>query len=402
MDIRKAFPIFEQHQDLVYLDNAATTHKPRMVIDSMVNYLIKENGSPNRGAHSLSVKSTGLYDAARLKVKNFIGARFSEEIIFTRNTTESLNLLAYTYGMTFVEKGQKLVVTITSHHSNILPWQMVAEAKEAELVYMYCDKEGRIPDEEFDKIDERTALVAFPYVSNALGIIHPVERLIQKARKHQAIVVLDAAQAVGHFPIQVTKLDVDFMAFSGHKVFGPQGIGVLYGKKELLNKMPPFNRGGDMIDMVMEQGSTFAELPKKFEGGTQNVTGAVGLGAALDFINEMGISSIHEHEMQLTEYCYNALKTLPFISLLGPLELSERSAIILFNVDGIHPHDVASILDGEGIAIRAGHHCCQPLMKYLDIYASCRVSFSIYNVEEDVDRLVQGLKKVREVFGYVD
>lgn len=402
MNLKKQFKVFEEHPNLIYLDNAATTQKPNCVVEGMTNYLTKENGSPNRGAHFLSVKSTQVYEGARERVKKFIGATRTDEIIFTRNSTESLNLIAYSYGLSFIKKDEEIVLTITSHHSNILPWQMVAQQTGAKLVYLYSDQEGHIQESEFEKINENTALVTFPYISNGLGIIHDVQKILERAKTFKAITVLDGAQAAGHFPIDVRLLDVDFFVFSGHKVFGPQGIGVLYGKKKLLEKMPPFLRGGDMIDFVDEQTSTFAELPKKFEAGTQNVAGAVGLAIALDFIDEIGLEEIGQHEKMLTNYCFNALKKLSYVTIYGPLEIEERGALITFNLNDIHPHDVASILDSEGIAIRAGHHCCQPLMKYLGIYASCRVSFSIYNTVKDIDAFIKGIKKVREVFGYVD
>ncbi|MBC8079798.1 MAG: aminotransferase class V-fold PLP-dependent enzyme, partial [Gorillibacterium sp.] len=283
----------------------------------------------------------------------------------------------------------------------ILPWQMVAQSKGAELVYLYCDEAGKISDDELEKIDELTAIVAFPYVSNGLGIVHDVAKLIDKAHQYGAIVVLDGAQAASHFKVDVQALDIDFFVFSGHKCFGPQGIGVLYGKKMLLNHMPPFMLGGDMIEYVEEQTTTFAELPKKFEAGTQNVTGALGLGLAIDFIEEIGVEQIHEHEQMLTQYCYEQLEALDFVEIYGPQSMADRGALITFNVKDIHPHDVASILDYEGVAIRAGHHCCQPLMNFLEVNASCRVSISIYNSKEDVDGFIAALKKVREVFGYV-
>ncbi len=402
MNLKEQFKVFEAYPHLIYLDNAATTQKPNCVVEGLVHYLTQENGSPNRGAHFLSIKSTEVYEAAREKVKHFIGATRAEEIVFTRNSTESLNLIANAYGLNFIKEGQTIVLTITSHHSNILPWQMVAKEKRAKLIYLYSDQEGHITDLELEKIDEKTALVAFPYVSNGLGVVHDAEKIIQRAKQFGAVTVLDGAQAAGHIPVNVAQLDVDFFVFSGHKVFGPQGIGVLYGKKGLLDIMPPFMRGGDMIEFVEEQTSTFAELPKKFEAGTQNVSGAVGLGLALDFIGEIGLAYIQQHERQLTNYCYKALHALPYVSLYGPKDSEERGALITFNLKDIHPHDVASILDSEGIAIRAGHHCCQPLMKYLGINASCRVSFSIYNNIEDVDAFIKGIKKVREVFGYVD
>lgn len=400
--IKQQFNLFKAYPDMVYLDNAATTQKPNSVIEGASRYLTLDNGSPNRGAHQLSVRSTNLYETAREKVRAMLNARDGEEIIFTRNATESLNLIGYSYGLPFIEAGRKILVAITSHHSNILPWQMVAKAKGARLEYLYTDEYGHFLPGELEKIDGETALVTFPLVSNGLGVIHDPKPIIAQARRHGAVVVVDGAQAVGHMQIDLQEMDVDFFVFSGHKVFGPQGIGVLYGKKNLLDKMPPFLRGGDMIEYVTEQETTFAELPKKFEAGTQNVSGAYGLGLAIDFINEVGVDEIQKHEKELTGLCYGKLKALPYVTIYGPSDVDERGALITFSIEGVHPHDVASIMDAQGIAIRAGHHCCQPLMARLGLHATCRVSFSIYNTLGDIDRFIEGIKKVREVFGYVD
>lgn len=400
--IKEQFNLFRAHPDLVYLDNAATTQKPNSVIEGASRYLALDNGSPNRGAHQLSVRSTLLYEGAREKVRALLGARLAEEIVFTRNATESLNLIAYSYGLSQVCAGQKILVAISSHHSNILPWQMVAQSTGCRLEYLYTDEEGYFLEGELDKIDETTALVTFPLVSNGIGIIHDPVPIISRARKAGALVIVDGAQAVGHMVIDIRAMDADFFVFSGHKVFGPQGIGVLYGKKELLDRMPPFLRGGDMIEYVLEQSATFAELPKKFEAGTQNVSGAYGLGLAIDFINSIDVREIQRHEKLLTKLCYEEMQKLPYITLYGPTCIADRGALITFNVGGVHPHDVASILDSEGVAIRAGHHCCQPLMARMGLNSTCRVSFSVYNTKKDIERFIAALKRTREVFGYVD
>lgn len=402
MNYKLDFPVFEKDTDLIYLDSAATTQKPKVVIDGISNQLAYENGSPHRGAHRSSVMATKHYHDAKDTVRAFIGAKLSSEIVFTKNATEALNLIAYGYGLTHIKPGQNLVVAITSHHSNLVPWQMVAKAVGAELRYLYLDAEGQFTEQSLNHIDDATALVAFPVVSNGYGMVHPISTLIERAKAVGAVTVVDGAQAVGHMDIDVSSLDCDFFVFSGHKIFAPQGIGVLYGKSETLEKVSPFLRGGDMIEYVSEQETSFAPLPERLEAGTQNVTGAYGLKLAIDYINEIGVDKIHEHENSLVDYCLKAFEELPFIEVIGPRTAKDRGALITFTVEDIHPHDVSSLLDSRGIAIRAGHHCCQPLMKFLEAPATCRVSFSIYNTTADVDVLVQGLKYVRGVFGHVD
>lgn len=400
MHYKKDFPIFEREPDMVYLDSAATTHKPQAVIRAIADQLAYQNGSPHRGAHKGSVTATQLYVHAKQKVAAFIHAANEDQIIFTKNATEALNLIAYSYGLNQVKAHQNMVVAITAHHSNLVPWQMVAKQTGAELRFLYIDQTGAFTPESLAHIDTNTALVAFPIISNAYGIVHPVESLISAAKAVGAVTVLDAAQAVGHMPIDVQHWDCDFLVFSGHKLFAPQGIGVLYGKQSSLENLKPFLLGGDMIAYVTEQDTDFADLPNRLEAGTQNVTGAVGLAAAIDYIDSIGLSHIQAHEQSLVAYALKQLKELPWIRIIGPADSSLRGGLISFEVEDIHPHDVASLLDERGIAIRAGHHCCQPLMAFLKVPASCRISFSIYNDQQDVDALIVGLKSIREVFGY--
>jgi len=402
LDIKGDFPVFERELDLVYLDHAATSQKPEMVVDVLKEQMLFENGSPHRGAHRMSVLATEIYNKGRNAVREFIHARRSEEIIFTKNATESLNLIAYSYGLHSIGKEDEILVAISAHHSNFVPWQMVAEKTGASLKYLMVDEFGDIPDSEISKINEKTKLVAFSWISNGIGTKVDAQRIIEKAHEVGAVAVVDAAQIAGHEPIDVQAVDADFLVFSGHKMFAPQGIGVLYGKYDLLDKMPPFLTGGDMIEYVSCEGTTFAKVPERFEAGTQNVTGVRGLTAAIDYVLSIGLDRISVHESALTSYAVEQLKKLPFVTVYGAESVEKRGALVIFNIEGIHPHDVASILDEEGIAIRAGHHCTQPLMKHLGLGASCRASFSIYNGTEDIDTLVKGIKRVREVFGYDD
>ncbi len=397
---RSHFPVFEAHPDLVYLDHAATSQKPSSVIEAIRQQMTSENGSPNRGAHKLSVTATQIYDGGRQRVTDFIGGTDPREIVFTKNATESLNLVAYSYGMTFLKADDEIAILISAHHSNIVPWQIVSQKTGAKLVYLLVDQEGKLPEAELEKINKRTKIVTFPWISNGIGTRIAPKKLIEKAHEMGAIAIVDAAQVAGHERVNVIELDVDFLVFSGHKMFGPQGIGVLYGKYELLKEMPPFLTGGDMIEYVTCFETTYEEVPKRFEAGTQNVSGVKGLVAAIDFIESIGIDAIQNHEHKLTQYMINRLKELSFITLYGPEKLEDRGALVVFNVANVHPHDVASILDDYGIAIRAGHHCTQPLMQHLGLTATCRASYSIYNSESDVDQLIKALYKVRKVFGY--
>lgn len=401
---KEDFPILNTTANghpLVYLDSGATAQKPRAVIDAVADYYRQSNANPHRGNYALSVKATGIYEGARETIRRFIGAEKPEEVIFTKNTTESLNLVAYSYGMNFIHAGDEIVISIYEHHSNLIPWQQVAKAKGAVLKYLYLNEEGGISDEEIEtKITEKTKLVAAAYVSNVLGTISPVEKLVKKAHSVGAVVVLDCAQSIPHFRLDVKKLGVDFAAFSGHKMMAPMGVGVLYGKEELLEKMPPFLFGGDMIEYVYEQEATFAPLPQKLEAGTQNVGGALGIAEAARYIEAIGYDAIAAQEKVVVSYAMRELSKVPYLTIYGGQQGVTRCGVISFNLQDAHPHDVASILDAGGVAIRAGHHCAQPLMRYLGVNATCRASFYFYNTTEDVDILVENLKTVRKWLGY--
>jgi len=400
---KKDFPILNQQingKSLVYFDNAATTQKPEVVLDAVDNYNRTINANPHRGAHTLSVRSTEAYENARAKVKDFINAEKVEEIIFTRNTTESLNLLANSMEA-LVEEGDEILISALEHHSNILPWQQLAERKNLKLKYLYPDQNYRISMAELkDKLTDKTRIFSISQMSNVSGTINPIKEMAELAHQKNALVVVDGAQGAPHLKTDVRDLNVDFYAFSGHKMLGPMGIGVLYGKKDLLEKLPPFLRGGGMIEYVNEQDSTYAPLPEKFEAGTPNVEGAVGLQAAIEYLEEIGLDKIKEHELELTKYALEKMKQLDFVEIAGPLDLEDRGGIISFNLKDIHSHDLATIVDSEGIAIRSGHHCAQPLMKFYGLNSTGRVSFYLYNTKEEVDRFLESLEKVREVFGY--
>lgn len=397
-DIRKDFEIFN-NTDVAYLDSAATTQRPKQVIDAVKNYYNTANANPHRGNYALSLKSTEVYDEARSKVAKFINAQESREIVFSKNATEALNMLAYSYCMQNLQKGDKVVISILEHHANLVPWQRVTKQKEAKLGYMYINDEGQITDEEIEKkITPGTKIVGITHVSNVLGTITPVEKIIKKAHSVGAVVVLDASQSVPHRKVDVQKLDADFVVFSGHKMLAPLGIGVLYGKAELLEKMPPFLLGGDMIEYVQEQSATFAEIPTRFEAGTQNVGGAIGLAAAIDYLQKIGMEKVEKIEQELLIYAKEQLENLSYVTVYGPKDINQRASVISFNVKNIHPHDVSSILDSVGVAIRAGDHCAQPLIHYMHVPATCRASFYIYNTKADVDRLILGLNKTYEMF----
>ncbi|MDU2065823.1 MAG: cysteine desulfurase [Sporomusaceae bacterium] len=398
------FPILNKPMNgkrLVYLDNGATTQKPLSVIRAVDEYYETFNANPHRGAYDLSVKATEIYENSREIVKDFIGASKSCEIIFTKNATESLNLIAYSYGMTFIQPGDEIVISIAEHHSNLVPWQQVARAKGAVLKYLYINDQGLITDEELAaKITDKTKIVAVTQISNVLGIVNPVEKIIAKAHSVGAIAILDGAQSTPHMKVDVTALDVDFFVFSGHKMMSPMGIGVLYGKEKLLNQMPPFLCGGDMIEYVQEQETTFAELPAKFEAGTQNVGGALGLAKAVEYLNQVGMDTVHKVEQDLVSYALEKMAKEPYLTIYGTKDAALKSGVISFNVEDVHPHDVSSILDADGVAIRAGHHCAHPLMQFLQVNATCRASFYFYNTKEDVDQLILSLSRVRGVLGY--
>jgi cysteine desulfurase / selenocysteine lyase len=403
-DFRKDFPILSQKvhgKPLVYLDNAATTHKPNQVLDAMRNYHHLHNGNPHRGAHYLSVMATEAYENTREKVKKFINAKSTKEIIFTRNATESLNLIAYSYGMNFINEGDEIVLCISEHHSNIVPWQQIAKAKGAVLKFMYLNPDFRLSmDEVQEKITDKTKLVGIAQMSNVLGVICPVKEIAEYAHSKGAVILVDGSQSVPHMKVDVRDINADFFVFSGHKMLAPMGIGVLYGKEVLLDKMPPFLMGGDMIEYVQEQETTYAELPFKFEAGTQNVEGAVGLSAAIDYLEEIGLDNIHKYELELTAYALEKMKEIPYVNIYGPRDLQDRGGVISFSLEDCHPHDVASIVDTYGVAIRAGHHCAQPLMKFLGAPATSRASFYFYNTKEEVDVFIDSIKNVRRWLGY--
>ena len=401
-DFRKDFPLLANTMNgkpLVYLDNGATTQKPESVIQAMCGYYGGCNANPHRGAYELSVQATDIYENARKRTQEFIHAGSAQEIIFTKNATEALNLVAYSYGLTNIRPGDEIVITVAEHHSNLGPWQQVAHAKGAVLNYIYLEEDGNLSQRDIEtKITSKTKIVAVTQVSNVLGLRNPVKEIAAKAHSVGAVVVVDGSQSVAHMAVDVQDIDADFFAFSGHKLLSPMGIGVLYGKKALLDAMPPFLTGGDMIEYVEEQTTTFAELPAKFEAGTQNVGGAAGLTAAIDYLEKMSFAKIEQIEKELVDYALPQLRELPYIELYGcDSRQDNKTGIITFNVKDVHPHDVATILDAEGVAVRAGHHCAQPLMKYLGQNATCRASFYLYNTKEDVDRWIAALKKVRTV-----
>jgi cysteine desulfurase / selenocysteine lyase len=405
-DIRKHFPILEQEingHPLVYLDSAATSQKPQQVIDAISNYYEKDNSNVHRGVHTLGNQATEAYEGARDKVRDFINAKSREEIIFTRGTTTSINIVAQSYGRANVGEGDEIVITHMEHHSNIIPWQQLAREKGAVLKFIDLEEDGTITlDKVRETVTERTKIVSIMHVSNVLGTVNPIKEITEIAHANGAVMVVDGAQAAPHMKVDVGQLDCDFYAFSGHKMVGPTGIGVLYGKKELLNKMEPVEFGGEMIDFVGLYESTWKELPWKFEGGTPIIAGAVGLGAAIDYLEEIGLDNIEKHEQHLAEYAMKKMSEVEGITIYGPLDPEKRASLITFNLDDVHPHDLATVLDMHGIAVRAGHHCCQPLMKWLDVSATARASFYIYNTEEDVDRLVDGLRIAKEYFNDVN
>ncbi|WP_044297457.1 aminotransferase class V-fold PLP-dependent enzyme [Robinsoniella peoriensis] len=397
---REDFPIL-QNRELIYLDSAATSQKPRQVMDAMTRFYEAENANPMRGLYGLSIRATETYERARHTIKEFIGARHDCEIIFTRNTTESINLAAYSYGLSNIMKGDEIVVTIMEHHSNLLPWQMVAKQTGAKLIYLYCSENGSIPWSEVQtKIGSRTKLVGIAHVSNVIGCTNPVREIIAYAHKMGAVVLVDGAQAVPHMAVDVQDLDADFYAFSGHKLLGPMGIGVLYGKKQLLEEMPPFLTGGEMIDTVSQQDASFAPLPHKFEAGTVNAQGAAGLEAAVCYLKEVGYKEIQKREEILVERAMEGIRKIPHVHLIGSGNPKEHSGILTFTIDGVHPHDIASIMDSAHIAIRAGHHCAEPLMKFLNVNATARASVYFYNTEEEIDIFLENLRQVRRWLGY--
>jgi cysteine desulfurase/selenocysteine lyase len=401
--IKADFPILgrpARGKRLTYLDSAASSQKPQAVIDAVANYYATSNANIHRGVYELSEAATAAYDLARRKVARFIHAPDARQCIFVRNTTEGINLVANAWGRSALNPGDVVVLSILEHHSNIVPWQLIARERGASLRYIDIDDQGRLRLEQLDEYlaAGNVKLVAVTHVSNALGTINPIQEIARRAHAAGAVVLVDGAQSVPHLPVDVQALDVDFYAFSGHKMLGPMGIGVLYGRRAILEAMPPFLGGGDMIRTVELEGSTWADLPEKFEAGTPSVGDAVGLGAAIDYLSGLGMSDVRTHEREVVKFAVASLREVPDLRIFGP-DGDDRSGVVSFAFDQVHPHDIASILDGEGVAVRAGHHCAQPLMRRLDLPATARASFYVYNDEADVQRLVDGLLLVRQVFG---
>jgi len=400
LDLKKDFPILNQSvndEPLVYLDNAATTQKPTQVLDVIRHYYDFDNANVHRGVHTLAERATADYEAAREKVRKFINAGSTKEVLFTRGTTTGLNWVAR-WAAEILKPGDEILISVMEHHSNVVPWQQVAEKSGATLKFAYL-KEGELDMEDFKaKLSEKTKFVSLAHVSNVLGVINPIKEIAALAHAKGAYMVVDGAQSTPHMTIDVQDLDADFFAFSGHKMAGPTGIGVLYGKEAILNQMSPQEFGGEMIDFVYESHSTWSELPWKFEAGTPNIAGGIGLGAAVDYLSAIGMDEIHQHEAELIDYVMPKLRAIDSLTIYGPQDNSKRGGVIAFNLEGLHPHDVATGLDMEGVAVRAGHHCAQPLLSYLDVAATARASFYIYNTKADCDKLVDAILKTKEFF----
>ena len=397
-EIKKDFPIFN-NKEIAYLDSGATSQRPQCVIDAIEDFYKTKNANPHRGAYELSIEATEVYENTRKKIAKFINAEKPEQVIFTKNASEALNLIAYSYGLENLSKDDSVVLSIMEHHSNLVPWQFVTQKTGSQLEYMYINENFELTEEEIkSKITKNTKIVGITHVSNVLGTINHVKEIVKYAHKMGAIVVVDASQSIPHMRIDVQELDADFLVFSGHKMMGPLGIGVLYGKKRLLNDMNPFLMGGDMIEYVYEDKTTFAPLPNKFEAGTQNVEGVVGLGAAIDYIENIGYDTIAKIEKEVVGYAKAELAKLDFVETYYTKNEDNHCGVISLNIKGVHPHDLSTILDNQGVAVRAGDHCAQPLIRYLGLPATCRASFYIYNTKEDVDKLIEGLKKAYEMF----
>lgn len=397
---KKDFPLLRD-SDIAYLDNAATAQRPQAVLDAMDAFYKRHNANPLWGLYELSVEATEDYENARQTVRRFVNAKSSREIIFTRNTTESINLVAYSYGLNNLKPGDEVLVSIMEHHSDLLPWQMVCRQTGAALRFLECEPDGSLDLNKAEAlITDKTKLVALTQVSNVLGREYPVREIAEMAHRHNAVMVVDGAQSTPHMPVDVQTLGADFFAFSGHKLYGPMGIGVLYGREELLDRMPPFLTGGEMIESVTREGAVFAELPHKFEAGTVNAPGAVGLAAAIDYVNGIGFSSMGRRELELTAYTMAAMEAMPHVHLLGSKDPAAHTGILSFVIDGVHPHDVSEILAADGIDVRAGHHCAQPLLKHLGYNATTRASFAFYNTQADADKFLTSLESIRERMGY--
>lgn len=398
--ISKDFPILDQFvndEPLVYLDNAATTQKPQQVLDVLADYYQRDNANVHRGVHTLSERATARYEAARQTVADFIHAKSSKEILFTRGTTTSLNWVAQ-FAREILQPEDEVIISVQEHHSNIIPWQQACQQTGAQLRYVYL-RDGEIDVEHLKSLlSSKTKFVSIAHISNVLGAIAPIKQIATLVHEVGAYLVVDGAQSTPHIAIDVQELDVDFFAFSGHKMLGPTGIGVLYGKEEILNQMSPVEFGGEMIDFVYEQSATWKELPWKFEAGTPNIAGAIGLAAAIDYLNQIGMDRVRKHEEELITYLWPKLKAIPGLTIYGSQDVAKRTGLVAFNLDQLHPHDVATALDYEGVAVRAGHHCAQPLLKYLQVPATVRASFYIYNTKADCDKLVEALIKTKEFF----
>lgn len=400
-DYKKDFPLLREHRDIIYFDNAATSQKPDCVIKAEEDFYTQHNANPLRGSYPLSVEATDIYENSRIKVQKFINAASNREIIFTRNSTESLNLIAYSYGLTNVNAGDKVLVSGMEHHSNMLPWQMVTKVKGAELEYIECADDGSVDLERIkEQITDNTKIVAITQVSNVLGRVNPIKEIAKLAHEKGAVIVVDGTRSIPHMRVDVQDLDADFFVFSGHKIFGPMGIGVLYGKEKLLDAMPPFLTGGEMIDSVRRDGATYAELPHKFEAGTVNARGAAGLAAALDYVDSIGYEEMQKREEEVIRYVMEGMKKIPHVHILGSQDPKEHLGIVSFAVDGVHPHDVNEILIADGICIRAGHHCAQPLLNSLGYNSTARRSFMFYNTIREGEKFLKSLATVREKMGY--
>ena len=398
--LRRDFPILDQivnDEPLVYLDNAATTQKPTQILEAIAAYYEKDNANVHRGVHTLAERATAAYEAARERVRSFIHAASTKEVLFTRGTTTSLNWVAR-YAENVLQPGDEVLISVMEHHSNIIPWQEACKKTGARLIYAYL-KDGMLDLADFrSKLTEKTRFVALAHVSNVLGVVNPIKEIADLVHQANALLVVDGAQSVPHMKIDVQDLDVDFFAFSGHKMLGPTGIGVLYGKEELLERMSPVEFGGEMIDFVYEQEATWKELPWKSEAGTPNIAGAIGLAAAIDYLDKIGMETVHQYEQELIAYAFPKLQAVEGLTIYGSEDLTQRSGVISFNLAGLHPHDVAPALDYEGVAVRAGHHCAQPLLSYLGVAATVRASFYLYNTKADCDKLVEALQKTKEFF----
>lgn len=398
--IRQDFAILDQvvnDEPLVYLDNAATTQKPRVVLDALMTYYHEDNANVHRGVHTLAERATAAYEASREKLRQFINAKTTKEVLFTRGTTTGLNWVGR-FAEQVLEPGDEVLISIMEHHSNIIPWQEACKKTGAKLVYAYL-KDGQLDMEDLtNKITEKTKFISLAQVSNVLGCINPVKEIAQLAHQVGAYMVVDGAQSAPHMTIDVQDLDCDFFALSGHKMLGPTGIGVLYGKEEILNQMNPIEFGGEMIDFVYEQEATWKELPWKFEAGTPNIAGAIALGAAVDYLTNLGMENVHAYEQELVDYVLPKLQAIEGLTIYGPEDPNQHTGVIAFNIDGLHPHDVATALDYEGVAVRAGHHCAQPLITHLGISSAARASFYVYNTKEDCDKLVEAILATKEFF----